>query len=482
MADSRIWGSGLSKTMHMSPDGIMRRCTNPAKCPYKTVSLEVATEKREAEDKTTLTKTREILHDNLLALPEDHPAIMDLKKRRLPVDDPAFGWISNGKTAMRQFHDAGLDDLDLLSSGLADTESDGTGLQLFAHDRLTISVNSNIDGQTVRFYARSYSHDDSKSGFTSGLKYVSSRPPSYTIPDRDENGFFTRPYSSDLFLADRAKDEAARKHEIYVVEGQFDAMACLYGGVKNTVAAAGATSFYQDQLDRCKELCGADGKIIMCLDHDEAGLKGMEAVARRFPDENIYVTVIPDGKDPCDYRSEHGDAALRERMAETKPISMMLAEHTKRSEWPQMLADMQSIKKRVETAKYMKKLDDTVDLASLLGKAAKLRPRGRKTEANRYRERRRWVRALGVDVNTEPQPARPFSEKMKSPNMQLLAGIKLAAQRERRDLGDIAKMLPKAFFESENEEIVRANAVNGKLDDLLDEAYGSIWKYARRQH
>lgn len=491
MADSRIWGSGLSKSMHLSPDGKLRPCTSPERCPYKTVSLELATRKDEKADRRVLDIACRQFHENLKALPEDHVAIQDLKRRKLPVTDPVFGWIPDTETALRQFHDAGLTDIDILSSGLADTKRDGTGLQLFAENRLTIAVMA-LDGHgvtPVAYYARSYKHDpEMDKGFSSGLKYVSSRPASYKVPDRDENGFYTEPYSSDLFLADRALATAQREKALYVVEGQFDAMSCWYGGVKNTVAAAGATDFYQDQLDRCKQLCGADGKIILCLDNDAAGLNGMTKVANRFPDENIYALMIPDGKDPCDYRIEHGDEALQRQMKGYEDIQLMLARNLRASEWPQQLANIQDMKKRIRIAKQMERMaqsngDDNVTVKTLLDKAGRLKPAGRTLKSHRYRERRRWVRALGVDVQTLPQPAALFSEKIqRSEALRLLAGLKLAAEREGRDLdADRPSKMPKSLYAPENAETIGRFAEQGSYDELLAKAMATVWKGLRRK-
>ncbi|MCS4490598.1 DNA primase [Corynebacterium sp. ES2794-CONJ1] len=131
--------------------------------------------------------------------------------------------------------------------------------------------------------------------------------------------------SKVLFGLDKAKKSIAHKHQCVVVEGYTDVMAMHAAGVDTAVASCG-TAFGPDHLQMIRRLMLDDsyfrGELIYTFDGDEAGKK---AAVRAFDGDQkftgqSYVSVAPDGMDPCDLRLEKGDAALRDLVAQRQPM------------------------------------------------------------------------------------------------------------------------------------------------------------------
>src|SRR6201999_786514 len=131
--------------------------------------------------------------------------------------------------------------------------------------------------------------------------------------------------STVLYGADLAKREISHRRQAVIVEGYTDVMACHLAGVPTAVATCG-TSFGDDHIKVLRRLVmdtdGATGEVIFTFDGDAAGQKaalrafGMEG---RFVTQT-FVTVQPDGLDPCDLRLKQGDAAVRDLVARRVPL------------------------------------------------------------------------------------------------------------------------------------------------------------------
>ena len=131
--------------------------------------------------------------------------------------------------------------------------------------------------------------------------------------------------SQVLFGLDQAKRDIAGKHQVVVVEGYTDVMAMHAAGVLTAVASCG-TAFGSEHIGVIRRLLLDDeksrGEVIYTFDGDNAGkaaaLKAWEGdqslVAQTF------VTLMPDGLDPCDTRLERGEEALRELIAQRVPL------------------------------------------------------------------------------------------------------------------------------------------------------------------
>ncbi len=131
--------------------------------------------------------------------------------------------------------------------------------------------------------------------------------------------------SQVLYGLDLARVNIAKKNQVVVVEGYTDVMACHLSGVDTAVASCG-TAFGDDHARMLQRLMGAGevsgGEVIFTFDGDTAG---QAAALKVFKGDHhfgsqTYVAVAPDGLDPCDLRSEHGDAAVRDLVARREPL------------------------------------------------------------------------------------------------------------------------------------------------------------------
>ncbi|MDY5785391.1 DNA primase, partial [Corynebacterium sp.] len=131
--------------------------------------------------------------------------------------------------------------------------------------------------------------------------------------------------SKVLFGLDLAKKHIAEGHQAVIVEGYTDVMAMHAAGVKTAVAACG-TAFGPDHMAIIRRLMLDDdyfrGELIYTFDGDEAGQK---AAMRAFEGDQAFtgqsfVSVAPEGMDPCDLRQEKGDAAVRDLVASRVPM------------------------------------------------------------------------------------------------------------------------------------------------------------------
>ena len=131
--------------------------------------------------------------------------------------------------------------------------------------------------------------------------------------------------SKVLFGIDKAKKNIAEKHQTVVVEGYTDVMAMHAAGVDTAVATCG-TAFGGDHMSLIRRLMLDDsffrGELIYTFDGDEAGQK---AAMRAFEGDQqftgqSFVSVAPDGMDPCDLRMAKGDSAVRDLVASRVPM------------------------------------------------------------------------------------------------------------------------------------------------------------------
>lgn len=131
--------------------------------------------------------------------------------------------------------------------------------------------------------------------------------------------------SKVLFGLDLAKKNIAQNHHCVVVEGYTDVMAMHAAGVTTAVASCG-TAFGKDHMSIIRRLMLDDnyfrGELIYTFDGDEAGQK---AAMRAFEGDQqftgqSFVSVAPDGMDPCDLRLAKGDSAVRDLVASRIPM------------------------------------------------------------------------------------------------------------------------------------------------------------------
>lgn len=168
-----------------------------------------------------------------------------------------------------------------------------------------------VTGQTIGFGARKLRDDDQ------GPKYLNT----------PETAVYHK--SRVLYGLDLAKRDIAKNRQVVIVEGYTDVMACHLAGITTAVATCG-TAFGGDHVTVIRRVLGdsddpaqaSKGEVIFTFDPDEAGQK---AASRAFAEESrfaaqTFVAVPPEGLDPCDVRITRGDEALREVIAQRRPM------------------------------------------------------------------------------------------------------------------------------------------------------------------
>ena len=204
----------------------------------------------------------------------------------------------------RHLRGRGFTDSDLISAGLAIQGNRGPRDRF--RGRLMWPIRD-LSGDVIAFGARKLDEQDD------GPKYLNT----------PETSLFRK--STVLYGADLAKREIAQRRQAVIVEGYTDVMACHLAGVPTAVATCG-TSFGEDHIKVLRRLImdteGSAGEVIFTFDGDAAGQR---AALRAFGLEEkfvtqTFVTVQPDGLDPCDVRLTHGDAAVRDLIARRVPL------------------------------------------------------------------------------------------------------------------------------------------------------------------
>jgi len=204
----------------------------------------------------------------------------------------------------RHLRARGFTDAELIAAGLSIQGSRGARDRF--RGRLMWPIRD-LSGDVIAFGARKLDADDE------GPKYLNT----------PETSLFRK--STVLYGADLAKREIAQRRQAVIVEGYTDVMACHLAGVPTAVATCG-TSFGEEHIKVLRRLImdtdGSAGEVIFTFDGDSAGQR---AALRAFGMEDkfvtqTFVTVQPDGLDPCDVRLAHGDAAVRDLIARRVPL------------------------------------------------------------------------------------------------------------------------------------------------------------------
>src|ERR1700685_1604525 len=204
----------------------------------------------------------------------------------------------------RHLRGRGFTDTELIAAGLASQGNRGPRDRF--RGRLMWPIRD-LSGDVIAFGARKLDEEDD------GPKYLNT----------PETSLFRK--STVLYGADLAKRENAQRRQAVIVEGYTDVMACHLAGVPTAVATCG-TSFGEDHIKVLRPLImdneGAVVEVIFTFDGDAAGQR---AALRAFSMEEkfvtqTFVTVQPDGLDPCDVRLTHGDAAVRDLVARRVPL------------------------------------------------------------------------------------------------------------------------------------------------------------------
>ncbi|MDT0302070.1 DNA primase [Streptomonospora wellingtoniae] len=215
------------------------------------------------------------------------------------------GYAPGGWEALTaHLRDKGFTDQEIITAGLAGQGRRGAYDKF--RNRLVWPVRE-VTGEIVGFGARKLDPGDD------GPKYLNT----------PETPIFKKGHL--LYGLDLAKREISRDRKAVIVEGYTDVMACHLAGVTTAVATCG-TSFGEDHLKVLRRMLlgrsNQGGEVVFTFDGDAAGRK---AAVRAFAEEHgfaseTFVAVQPDGLDPCDLRQRQGDAAVRDLVADRKPL------------------------------------------------------------------------------------------------------------------------------------------------------------------
>lgn len=244
-----------------------------------------------------------------LGTPDAAPARQFLAERgfdRQVALDFGCGFAPAGWDALtRHLRGKGFTQAELVTGGLAKESSRGTLIDRF-HRRLIWPIRD-ITGDVIGFGARKLMDDDP------GPKYLNT----------PETPLYKK--STVLYGIERAKRDIARKHQAVVVEGYTDVMACHLAGVTTAVASCG-TAFGAEHISVLRRLLMDQdefrGEVVYTFDGDAAG---QAAAMKTFKEDQrfvgqTFVAVEPDGRDPCELRQEHGNAAVRDLIARRSPL------------------------------------------------------------------------------------------------------------------------------------------------------------------
>jgi DNA primase len=164
-----------------------------------------------------------------------------------------------------------------------------------------------LSGAVIGFGARKLYDDDD------GPKYLNT----------PESPIYKK--STVLYGIDLARRDISKQQQAVIVEGYTDVMACHLAGITTAVATCG-TAFGADHIKVLRRLLMDDdsfkGEVVFTFDGDAAGRK---AAMRAFEDDqkfvsSTFVAVEPNGLDPCELRQQSGDLAVRQLIADRKPM------------------------------------------------------------------------------------------------------------------------------------------------------------------
>jgi len=187
--------------------------------------------------------------------------------------------------------------------------------------------------------------------------------------------------SRSLYGIHLARNKCREANTVYIVEGYFDLLALHQHGIENTVATLG-TALTPEHVRILKGFVGAEGKVVLVYDSDEAGLKAAFRSIEIFDKGyvNAQILVLPKGHDPDSYIFSSGADTFVAAAAKAKGILSFLidsavAKHDLTIDGKiRIIAELQqplaSIQDRVDRSLYVKELAERIgiDEAAILEK------------------------------------------------------------------------------------------------------------------
>ena len=199
----------------------------------------------------------------------------------------------------RKIKAQGFSEKQLISAGLAVEKKSGGGIYDRLRDRVIIPISDTL-GKAVAFGGRILVKEENQP------KYLNT----------PETEIFSK--GKLLFGLNKSARAIISANTAIIVEGYMDAISLFSVGIENVVASLG-TAFTEGQA---KLLSRYARKIIFCYDSDEAGQR---ATIRALPimrntGAEVFILVIPDGKDPDEFIRKHGKNAFEELLKNVLPV------------------------------------------------------------------------------------------------------------------------------------------------------------------
>jgi DNA primase len=274
------------------------------------------TERHEPDVREPLFAAVATAHDwfqrQLREAPDAEAARKYLLGRDIPLEtagELGLGWAPPGNAFLDEMKKLGLAPQVLREAGLLVERDDGTTGPRF-RKRLIIPIHD-LRGRVVAF----------------GGRVIGDGEPKYL--NSPESELFHK--GQQLYHLHLAKNAIRKEEYAVVVEGYFDTLRLVLGGVENVVAPLG-TSLTAEQA---KLLTRYTKQVVICYDNDGPGLKA----AFRAADECLRaglrtrVATLPDGQDPDDLMRQEGAKAVRQVLHDAMDVLERKIDMLEKKEW-----------------------------------------------------------------------------------------------------------------------------------------------------
>lgn len=237
--------------------------------------------------------------NKFLELPENHPAKKMITDRGLSINSVRYGYAPQNTNEVMNFLKEYIAKKEISPEIIREL-----GYLLKGNDNKPYFPISN----RLMFYFQS--QDDKIEGFTGrALTEEDTKKRKYV----NSNNSIIYQKSREIYNFNQARKHIVKENAVYLVEGQFDVAAMIEAGYNNTVAISG-TALDKQHINKISMLFRdkTEGKFILCLDDDKAGRNASKLVFEKNPSihRNLYITVVPNGKDPCDYLGKNKENRL----------------------------------------------------------------------------------------------------------------------------------------------------------------------------
>lgn len=101
-------------------------------------------------------------------------------------------------------------------------------------------------------------------------------------------------------------DCLGENNEVYIVEGEVDALTYIENGINNVISVPNGASNKTEYLDGCIELFNTIDKIYLAVDADTKGIELRDELIRRFGAEKCHVANFKECKDANEYFLKYG--------------------------------------------------------------------------------------------------------------------------------------------------------------------------------